>query len=185
MKDTPKNRAHFGLHDDYAWLVSDATLGELLDVCPEFVMKKYVAITSFDSGPLSLNDVEFSSGWETRGGIAYSPVVENTRILPYDNCFDEWYVFEKPTDLGSRSPQESNVFEASLDPGEVHPFVNFSYSFSLHRPESATLTELFWKQMDWIRPYAFIADGEQLTVVSCDKELLAQAREGLAAQFDE
>ncbi|MGA7568905.1 MAG: hypothetical protein WBW53_22825 [Terriglobales bacterium] len=55
----------------YEWLVSDRQF-DLVQICPEIVVGKYVAITSIDSGPLAPTDEESAAGWEIRAKIAYS-----------------------------------------------------------------------------------------------------------------
>ena len=43
----------------YEWLVSDQQF-DLLQLCPEIALWKYIAITSFDSGPLVLTNEEIA-----------------------------------------------------------------------------------------------------------------------------
>jgi hypothetical protein len=175
-----------GSRGDYRWLTSeDHELFDLMRLCPETVLDKYLAITAIDSGVLEVTDVEKAEGWETRQNIAYSPRVKSVAGLPHENrhgcCpagFDEWYVFDTPTDLGERC--DSNIFEAHLQSGRVWPFVNF-YGFELHEPERSDITDLFWKQMEWIQPESFIADGNSyLTFVTRDKDLYIAVKKTLA-----
>ena len=65
----------FGSQGVYEWLVTDQQF-DLLSVCPEVVLNRYIAITSIDSSPLVLNVEETAAGWETRGKIAYSPKIQ-------------------------------------------------------------------------------------------------------------
>jgi len=166
-------------------LVTDHYLDDLLQLCPEVVLGKYVAITSLDSGPFYPSEEEKASGWVNREGIAYSPRIESTASLPHE-CWDEWYVFENRVDLGRLAPQGSNIFEAALAEGEVYTFVNFS--FGLHRPEMEPVATCFWKQFDWIRPQTYIAESDNhLMVISADKNLFAAVRQtlgGLDSQLD-
>jgi hypothetical protein len=67
------------------------------------VLGKYAAVTSFDSGSLDLSDGEKAAGWESRKGIAYSPLIQSVATLPARGGFDEWYVFETPVDLAKRA----------------------------------------------------------------------------------
>jgi len=101
---------NFGSHGDYEWLVTEHTLGDLLRLCPEIVLGKHIAVTSLDSGPLSLSEQEKAAGWESRKGIAYSPKLTGVENLPHD-LFDEWYVFENPKDLGELADPQTNIFE--------------------------------------------------------------------------
>lgn len=157
-----------GTQSAYEWLVTDREI-DLLQICPDVVLGKYIAITSFDSGPLVLTDEEKMAGWESRSNIAYSPKIETAAGLPRDE-YDEWYIFNDPVDLGTSHLLE-NVFEVPQESGHVSVFVN--YGFALHPPERASLANLFWPQMERIRPESYIADNEYLTLVSSNKTLFA------------
>ena len=173
MRDSAPAKFHLGTNGEYRWIVADATLGELLEAVPEIVLGKHIAVTSSDSGPLRLTEKETARGWTSSRGIAYSPKVESVQDLPYDNSFDEWYVFPKPTCLGTLVGSDVNLWTSEITEGRVHAFVNYSCGFSLHLPDFAAVTEIFWAQMDWIEPEAYIAGGEQLTVVTRNDRLIA------------
>jgi hypothetical protein len=165
-----------GSRGAYDWLTTEYELETLLELCPELLLNKYLAVTSIDSGFLTPSDSGFSGGWESRGNIAYSPRIESVKGLPYDG-YDEWYVFPAPVDLGEAS--HGNVFEAPLTPGRVEVFVNYG-GFGLHIPEAGGLEHLFWKQLDWIQPESYIGDGSDcLTLVSKNTELFVRFREAL------
>lgn len=109
-----------GSHDEYRWLTMiDRDITSLLDICPEIVLGKYLAVTRIDGGPLRLTEQEKAQGWwTTEAGrvfqgtswsppeyqddwrIAYSPRINSIHGLPnetHDECcagYDEWYVFE-------------------------------------------------------------------------------------------
>ena len=52
-----------GSHGAYQWLTTTGhDFDSLLTLCPAPVLGKYVAVTSFDSGSLSLNDEEKAAG---------------------------------------------------------------------------------------------------------------------------
>jgi hypothetical protein len=53
----------------YEWLVSDQEF-DLLQLCPEVVLGKYVAVTSIDSSQLVPTENETAAGWQSRAGIA-------------------------------------------------------------------------------------------------------------------
>jgi hypothetical protein len=164
-------------------LTTERELEGLLKLCAELVLGKYLAVTSMDSGPLILSDSERGAGWITRGGIAYSPQIESVEGLAHDG-FDEWYVFNAPVDLGETVA--GNIFEAPLGSGRVGVFVNF-YGFRVDDldPLWQSLTSLFWKQLEWIQPESYIADGDScLTVVSSDKALFAKLRRALSINSD-
>jgi hypothetical protein len=165
-----------GSQGPYEWLVTDQDF-DLLQICPEVVLGKYVAITSIDSGPFVPTDKEMAAGWESRGGIAYSHEVDSIQNVPRDG-WDEWYIFSSPTDLGTSHLGE-NPFEVPQEHGHVSVLVN--YCFALDRPEMKDLATLFWQQMEWIRPESYMADNDYLTFVSMNKILFASVRDTVKA----
>jgi len=168
-----------GTHGEYQWLTTgEHDLDTLLRACPQAFLGKWIAVTSLDSGPLVLNADEKSSGWKSRNGIAYSPEVWSPHeSLPHGECggFDEWYVFENPTDLGA--VVHGNVFEGSLAVGQVRVFVNFG-TFGLHAVND--LVERFWDQLPLIRPESYVADGDYLNFVSRNKDIFGMVCTALA-----
>jgi len=160
----------------YEWLVTDQQF-DLLQLCPEVVLGKYLAITSIDSGQLVPTAEETAAGWETRGKVAYSPKVQNIKDVPREG-WDEWYIFANPTDLGTSHLQE-NIFEVPHEQGHVSVFVN--YCFALHQPAMKDLATLFWQQMARIRPESYVGDNDYLTFVSMNKTLFANVRDAVNA----
>jgi hypothetical protein len=152
----------------YEWLVTDRHF-DLLRICPAVVLGKYIAMTSFDSGPLVPTEEEKAAGWESRSNIAYSLKIHDVASVPCDE-YDEWYIFASPVDLGTSHVRE-NVFEVPQEQGHVSVFVN--YGFALHPPERASLANLFWPQMERICPESYVADNDYLTFVSANKTLFA------------
>jgi hypothetical protein len=167
----------FGSQGLYEWLVTDQQF-DPLQICPEIVLGKYIAITSIDSGPLVPTDEEKSVGWESRDQIAYSARVESVEGLPRAG-YDEWYIFGSPADLGTSHVGE-NVFEIPHGRGHVSVFVNYG-GFALDRPETKDLASLFWQQIEWIQPESYIADGYYLNFVSRNTALFASVRDALKA----
>jgi len=50
---------HTGSYGDYFWLISeDHQLSDLMRLCPQTVLDKYLAITAIDSGVLEVTDAE-------------------------------------------------------------------------------------------------------------------------------
>jgi hypothetical protein len=158
-----------GSQGEYQWLTSGQhDLGVLLRLLPRMFLGKYVAVTSIDSGPLILETEDLLDGWQSRNDIAYSPKVQSVEKLQHGQCagFDEWYVFEDPPELGRVI--EENIFETELGPGKLAVFVNYG-GFGFHYPGIRDLTDLFWKQLEWIRPELYVADGDLLSFVSRDR----------------
>lgn len=160
----------------YAWLVTDEDF-DLLQLCPEVAVGKYVAVTSIDSGQFLPTEKETAAGWQTHGGIAYSPKIQHAEELPREG-WDEWYIFENPSDLG-RSHLAENIFEVPQEQGHVSVFVN--YFFALHRPEMKDLADLFWRQLDWIGPESYVADNDYLSFVSVNKSLFDKVHDAVKA----
>lgn len=167
-----------GSQDSYEWLVTDEDF-DLLELCPEIVLGKYVAVTSIDSKQLIPTDKEKAAGWQSCANIAYSPKIENGEEVPREG-FDEWYIFNTPTDLGTSHLAE-NIFEVPQESGHLSVFVN--YGFALHPPERAAvqLTRMFWAQITRIRPESYVADNDYLTFVSINKTLFTRVRDGVKA----
>jgi hypothetical protein len=157
-----------GSHGPYDWLVTDQQF-DLLQLCPEIVVGKYVAITSIDSGPLVPSEKETVAGWQSRGRIAYSDKIRNVEGIPRAG-WDEWYIFDNPTGLGV-SHLEGNIFEVPQEQGHVSVFVN--YGFALHQPEMKGLATLFWQQIARIQPESYVADNDYLSFASMKKTVFA------------
>jgi hypothetical protein len=176
-----------GVHAQYRWLTAtgEVYMGTLLRLCPEAVLNRYLAVTSYDSGIRRLSETERSAGWSLRGDIAYSPLVlsvdslEFQRDGPDSPGYDEWYVFEGPRDLGRLF--HGNFFEFQPGCGQVTVFVNMMSAFALHNPEPCIL-DFFWNQLALLQPETFIADGTDcLTLVSKNEALVQHAHERLSA----
>lgn len=162
-----------GSHGEYEWLVTDENF-DLLQLCPEVVQGKYVAVTSIDSGELIPTEQETAAGWQRREKIAYSPKIRNQEELPRGG-WDEWYIFNAPTDLGISHLAE-NIFEVPLQEGHLSVLVN--YCFALHPPERAKgLADLFWPQLVRIRPESYVADNDYLTFVTMNKTFFARVHD--------
>jgi hypothetical protein len=168
-----------GARDSYHWLTSPSDLDQFLELFPDAVLGKYLAVTSIDSGSFEVSEEERKLGWDSRGGIAYSPSIRSVDELPNrtrsDRCdaFHEWYAFDAAKDLGELS--EESIFETRLEPGRVFSFVNY-YDFLLHGKGAEHLVNLFWRQLEWIQPESYIADGaEYLTFATRNQALFRAA----------
>lgn len=166
-----------GSQGPYEWLVTDDDF-DLLQLCPEVVRGKYIAISSIDSGEFVPTDKDTANGWQSRGRIAYSPKILDAEDVPHDG-WDEWYIFDNPTDLGISHLAE-NIFEVPQQLGHLSVFVN--YGFALHPPErSEGLIDLFWQQLARIGPQSYVADSEYLTFVTMNKALFANVHDAVKA----
>jgi hypothetical protein len=172
-----------GVTGAYEWLEIDYGLRAFVQLCPEVVVGNYVAITSFDSGFYFPCETDLAKGWHSAGNIAYSPRLGSADELPPDCCgsdsggYDEWYVFADPRELGELCRE--NVFTTAVVPGTVFALINFC-GFQLSEPEMQPVTDLFWKQIEWMQPESYIGDGQQcLVFASRNRALFATVRNAL------
>jgi len=176
MKDPLYPGGMSGCRGDYQWLMDDRRYtGHLVRLCPDIFIGRCLCVTAIDSGAPFLKDYQREAGWEIRAGIAYSPRISAEKELFYQRDgsdragFDEWYLFERDSvDLGTFF--EGNPYGGEHGPGQVVKFVGFPH-FTLDRAEPTT-TEMFWQQVEWMQPDAYIGDGEtHLTFVSRNEAL--------------
>ncbi len=173
-----------GTHGAYQWLEVDHDLGEFISLCPSAIVGKYLVITAVDSGSFVPSEQDVAGGWTAASGIAYSPRMESTAILPLNCCcrecggYDEWYIFERrPPSLGSVC--HANVFTSEIRSGNVFQFINFmGLRFSDARMNA--ISDLFWRQIDWIQPESYLADGEGcLLFATRNSQIFGAIREAL------
>ncbi|MGB7750496.1 MAG: hypothetical protein WCF88_03010 [Candidatus Acidiferrales bacterium] len=166
-----------GRHSEYQWLTTEFEVDGLARLCPKIVTGKYLAVTSFDSGSLSLSDEKKANGWQSRAGIAYSPRIEAIESLPGTDGYDEWYVFESPADLGALC--HTNPFVPRPRRGQLHAYVNLN--LVLHDSESDAVRDLFWEQMNWINPESFLGESSQhLSFATKNRDLFSAALESIS-----
>jgi|SRR5581483_1112077 len=185
-----ERRIYRGVHASYHWLTSTEDYGgTLLRLFPEIVVGRYVAVTCIDGGILRLGESQRATGWESRAGIAYSRKIHSAAEIthqvdgPDAPGYDEFYVFEDTCDLGERV--QGNIFLEAFAPaaGRTAVFVTWA-SFVLHdsSPSVKSLVDLFWPQLERLKPESYIADGNQcLTVVTKKPELLDRIHQRFAS----
>ena len=161
-----------GERNGFFWLVSaDHTLGDVVDTCPELFVGRSVVVTSFDSGPLTLRSEDLDAGWEQRGDVAIAPRSIAASSIPFDNSWDEWYVFDRQVP----------------DFGSFERFVSF-VGFSPAPPEAASRRDLdvlqarFWDQLQRLQPSCYVADGDLLTIVTKTEDERNRVWDALAAE---
>jgi hypothetical protein len=169
---------HSGTHGEYSWVqTSDFGLDALLAVCPAVLLNKFVAVTSCDSGPLSLNEHNGALGWHMRNGIAYGPRMTSPELFPYHIHFDEWYVFSEAAEL-------EKIDNANTEQDPVDPFVS-SY-LRLDDPETQDRAAELWHLLEQIRPESCIAEADWgwLTFITHNQELFRSVCQHLANRVD-
>jgi hypothetical protein len=164
-----------GKQNDYYWLTSDSSLGVLLELCPEIVLGRLVAVVAFDSGPLKPTQDEKKRGWREDGNVAWSPVVTSVDILPHDG-YDEWYIFvafipfqpsELFVNLGGFGLRDPEYLLKDLDP-------TWDRSLIIENTERIrSIQERFWSQLALTRAESYLADGDELIFATRDSTLFA------------
>lgn len=160
------------------WLNSKAPcLADIVELCPQMVIDRFVFITSIDSGLVQLDEDRLKAGWKPMGKrrknfdwshdecenpLALSPRVSNPVILP-TGTYDEWYLFTK---------------EPQIDTVEVFANGNFSPTFGYAEMKEnhahVELEQHFWNQIAELDPLAYIADNQSFSFVTQDTSLYEQ-----------
>jgi hypothetical protein len=170
---------HTGQQGEYKWLVSGPEIWDLAAIVVRFHLGLRLGITAFDSGPLRLSSQELNQGWSAQRGVAISPPIEDSLVIPRDQ-YDEWYLVENPTLLES----------------DIEVFVNYG-AFSLVPPTETYKTcdpaceksglewltlaqQRFWAQLQRIQPRTFVASGGNDIVVSRDHGFIEAVRSAAA-----
>ena len=177
-----------GTHRDYLWLTStEHYIDFLIKAAPQIFDTRYIAITSADSGSLTLTAELILRGWTSEHGIAYSPRLQAPMEIPHqldgpDNPgYDELFVFQSPTNLGELT--RGNIYgEGSPQPGKLVPFVNFG-GFTLYdrSGDYRAISDLFWPQLERLDPESYVADGREcLTFISRNMNLFESVYRTLA-----
>jgi hypothetical protein len=141
----------------FDWAPEEMRLDALLARFPSLVVGRYVAVLSFDSGPLVLSPDEEKKGWRRVGAVALSPRIMDSRELPFDS-FDEWLVFDDAASCG-----------------EAESIVNY-YGFSPIDFAWEEKKEFFWSQLSRLNPTSVIADGSVCYLVTRQSEMIEQLK---------
>jgi hypothetical protein len=178
-----------GQNGNYHWLAAtcDVYMGTLLSLCPEAVLNRYLAVTSYDSGVSRLlSEEQVSAGWVRAGDVGYSPLITSVDSLRFQDDgpgyprYEEWYVFPERRELGEVF--HGNFFDFRPGAGQIPVFVNM-FAFVLHDPAQNRhgILDIFWNQLPSVGPETFIADGEHcLTLVTRKEELVLRFQERLS-----
>jgi hypothetical protein len=170
-----------GKHDSYLWLersietrAVDRPLIRLTENCPEFLLNKYVVVTSLDSGPLHLNEQQIDVGWKRLGRLAISPRISNAGDVPFQ-WFDEWYIFDDA--VPTLSDIEVFVNRGTFSLGEPNPTIDTMYiglDSSVRAAMVAAVVpwrEKFWTQLERLNAESYVANGNCFTFVTRDAKL--------------
>ena len=149
---------------NYHWIEgTEFGLHSLVTKCLQLIKGKTVAITSFDSSPLSPNDEEKGLGWYSKDDVFYAPKITNPKELPYDQ-YDEWYIFDelkefKPIDAfvnyGSFFLRDPDYQLKEMDPTWDKVAIQHQINYQKE------MQEKFWEYIHRIQPRSFIMDGDR------------------------
>lgn len=186
VNDAPDFRT--GERGEYRWLTcaNDTYMGTIVNRCPEILLGRYVAITSIDSGVPRLTEQQQRAGWECRRGAVYSPAIQTVDTLFYQRdgpgspSYDEWWIFETPIDLGEVSLNHPFLGLQTGKPEQPIVFVNYPFRIDDADPLYEPLRELFWAQIERLRPESYAGDGRDcLTLVTRNRDWFKLASQRL------
>lgn len=168
-----------GQHGAFHWIQApEGTLLTLLRCCPELVVGRFVAVMSFDSGPYRLTSTDVAAGWRSDGAIAYSPRISGIEQLPMGE-WDEWYVLKQARAL---PPVDVVVNHAGFSPEPAATATESGRrAMDTLDAYAAERLERFWSQLETIRPLAWVAEGDGLSVVLSDASLAQSVFEAVVA----
>lgn len=152
-----------GKTHNYYWIEgNEFDLHDLVTRCPQLLIGKTVAITAFDSGPLTPNDEEKVYGWYSKDEVLYAPNIINPEKLPYAE-YDEWYIFDelkefKPKDAfvnyGAFFLRDPSYQLQGIDP--TWDKIGLQHQINSQKE----LQEQFWNYVCLIQPRSFVMDGD-------------------------
>ncbi len=103
-----------GSQGAYEWLVTDENF-DLLQLCPEIVLAKYVAVTSIDSGHFVPTEQETAAGCQSRGKIGYSPKLKPSKSYPEQDGMNGTSLIAPRTSARATSQKISLRYRKSTD----------------------------------------------------------------------
>ena len=150
-------------------------MGDLLRLCPQAVVGKYVAISAFDSGPLRLSKKEIASGWIQLGELAISPRIADVAILPYEQ-YDEWFVLEQPREFAVPARFASYGQFTLRDPSFLAEGADPTWdrkAIEADQERLAALQDAFWRCLEGSGATSYFGDGDRFVAVTSDGALAA------------
>lgn len=147
-------------------------------------MGKCLVVSLFDSGPLVPTEAEVKLGWQEYGRLAMRPRVDSVADLPHDQ-YDEWYVFASPT-----TPEIPEAFidypAFTLEPMSVQLELDGAQTAAGSQADGNVIKQeaykrqqwidMFWEQMELVRPESYIGDGDNFAFATIDRQLFEKVR---------
>jgi hypothetical protein len=146
-----------GAQGQYQWLESSShSLQNLLSVCPDLVVGRSLAITSFEERSL-IERLEACSG-RIMGPVVHVPSVANISALPLSGV-KEWYGFVSAISESKLTSFVRNHW-FTLGPAAVArvPQENL---WDLQRA-----VRLFWQELQRVQPESYVSRGQRLVLAT-------------------
>jgi hypothetical protein len=163
---------YIGKTGNYHW-VSFAkrylVLPEIVTI-PSFVKGKYAVLTTFDGGPPFVYDQTEKMGWTKEGKIVWTSKIKDATDICKEG-FEEMYVFDNKIPLPEIKVFVNYLYFALFDP-EIVLRANPTWDRRLFDGQ-LKLQELFWEQMDKIKPISFASDGDHFNLATQDERFFA------------
>ncbi len=146
-----------GAQGQYQWLDSPShSLQELLKVCPDLVIGRSLAITSFEERSLT-EKLEACAG-RLEGSVLHIPTLSDVSALPLGGM-SEWYTF-----AGEVPQSKLTCFVRhawfTLGPAAVAR-VQPENRWDLQRT-----VRLFWQELQRLQPESYVARGQRLILAT-------------------
>lgn len=182
VRRLPYQAMFTGKQGRYYWLEQvNLRFGDVLKICPEFVEGKYLVITSFDSGSLTLTDEEFGKGWLQHDDLAINPFIESVNDIPYDE-YDEWYIFSKAPLLEGFKVFVNDSLFSLRDPEYLTLDAAPTWDLVGRRDQAERvkdLQELFWLQLELKEPETYISAGDKFILATKKQDLYKKIKSSI------
>lgn len=144
-----------GSHGSFRWVESPAHKAQdVLQLCPESVLGKYLVITAFDPGKITAMAQESLRAWRVEGSALYVPPSADLLEIPYD-VFNEWFIFTAaPAQQKLESFMTSSWF--TLGPC-LSGNADRATQWEIKRAQRA-----FWQLLESANPESYLACGTRL-----------------------
>jgi hypothetical protein len=136
----------------------DLFITDLWQRFPDLVVGRYLVNTSFDSGFLTLSELERKAGWHMVGRFAHSPQIRAIDQIPHDQ-YDEWLVFDRPVQVDD--------FDTMVNYTGFSP-IDFDWEEKRER---------YWEQILRLRPLHVIAENDAVYLITRDESIVKRIME--------
>lgn len=172
-----------GKNQNYFWIsgyeTDQKTLWSAVEEIITNIQGKRIAVKAFDGGSFIPTPEELKLGWKQIKDIAVSPQVALNLELPYDNNYDEWYIFDDNSNLQNSLKNVSEYdFFVNYQGWRIWPQEQLNdavardqyiKNFTSGYDDRADLQKRFWSQIYESSPFAYLSDGPFFTFLTIDR----------------